>query len=230
MQKCAEIKKRESKAEHIAKLNLLAFERDFLSKGKSLIAGMDEAGRGPLAGPVVVACVCMPLSDQDIIKGVYDSKQLSPSLRDSLYQEIIKKAIEYSVSIIDNTTIDQINILNATKKGMKECINAFKSNCDMVLVDAVKLMDTKIDTLPIIKGDALSYSIAAASIIAKVTRDRIMEEYDLVFPQYGFCRHKGYATPEHISALKTYGACPLHRKSFIKNFFLEQTDIFEKSF
>jgi ribonuclease HII len=226
MQKCAETKK-QSKLQKIAELDLLTYERNFLSSGKRFIAGMDEAGRGPLAGPVVVACVLMPLEEKDIIKGVYDSKQLTPVLRDTLYEKIIEKAIEYHISIIDNTIIDGINILNATKKGMKECISAFESNCDMVLVDAVKLNDTKIDTLPIIKGDALSYSIAAASIIAKVTRDRIMEEYDLLFPQYGFCRHKGYATPEHINALKTYGACPLHRKSFIKNFFAEQTDIFE---
>lgn len=225
MQKNSHTKKRESKADHISKLDLLTYEKDFLSKGKS-VAGVDEAGRGPLAGPVVVACVVMPIADKDIIKGVYDSKQLKPTEREILYEKIIKKAIEYNTSIIDNTTIDKINILNATKKGMQDCINSLQCKCDMVLIDAVKLSDTKIHTLPIIKGDTLSYNIAAASIIAKVTRDRIMVEYDALFPQYGFCRHKGYATPEHINALKTYGPCSLHRKSFIKNFFLEQIDLF----
>ena len=160
--------------------------------------------------------------------GLVDIAPLTSNVAEGTKDKVekAKATIEYNTSIIDNTTIDKINILNATKKGMQDCINSLQCKCDMVLIDAVKLSDTKIHTLPIIKGDTLSYNIAAASIIAKVTRDRIMVEYDALFPQYGFCRHKGYATPEHINALKTYGPCSLHRKSFIKNFFLEQIDLF----
>lgn len=193
---------------------MLEYEIQMQQSGASLIAGIDEAGRGPLAGPVVVASVIMPLDD--LIDGVKDSKKLSAKKRNTLYAEIIAKAIDYHVAVISHEVIDEINILNATKQGMTECIDALKQ-VDCVLIDAVKL-NTPVRTLSIIHGDALSYSIAAASIIAKVTRDRLMIEYDEQYPQYGFAKHKGYGTAEHIRLLKEYGPCPIHRRSFIKNF------------
>ena len=182
--------------------------------GARLIAGIDEAGRGPLAGPVVVAGVIMPMDN--IIQGINDSKKLSAKKRDALFDQIMATALDVQVAIVDCNTIDEINILNATKQGMIQCINSF-AQVDRVLIDAVKL-DAKVPTLSIIKGDALSYSIAAASIIAKVTRDRLMLELDKQYPQYNFAKHKGYGTAEHIRLLKEHGPCPEHRRTFIKNF------------
>lgn len=195
---------------------LLEYENQLLEAGNKLIGGIDEAGRGPLAGPVVVAGVIMPLGESDLIDGVNDSKKLSAKKRDKLYDEILAKAIDVQVAVVDNKTIDEINILNATKQGMLQCIEGF-SEVDCVLIDAVKL-DTSVRTLSIVHGDALSYSIAAASIVAKVTRDRMMEEFDKSYPQYGFAKHKGYGTAVHIAALKQYGPCPIHRRSFIGHF------------
>ena len=195
---------------------LLEYENQLLEAGNKLIGGIDEAGRGPLAGPVVVAGVIMPLGESDLIDGVNDSKKLSAKKRDKLYDEILAKAIDVQVAVVDNKTIDEINILNATKQGMLQCIEGF-SEVDCVLIDAVKL-DTSVRTLSIVHGDALSYSIAAASIIAKVTRDRLMEDFDKSYPQYGFAKHKGYGTAAHIAALKQYGPCPIHRRSFIGHF------------
>ena len=195
---------------------MLEYERQFLEMGESYIAGIDEAGRGPLAGPVVVAGVIMPLADSDIIDGVNDSKKLSAKKRDALYDQIIEKAIDVHVAIVDHETIDRENILNATKSGMLQCISGFK-RVDRVLIDAVKL-NANVPTLAIIHGDALSYSIAAASIVAKVTRDRLMLEYDKQYPQYNFAKHKGYGTAEHIHLLKEYGPCPIHRRTFIGHF------------
>lgn len=195
---------------------LLEYENQLLEAGNKLIGGIDEAGRGPLAGPVVVAGVIMPLGESDLIDGVNDSKKLSAKKRDKLYDEILAKAIDVQVAVVDNKTIDEINILNATKQGMLQCIEGF-SEVDCVLIDAVKL-DTSVRTLSIVHGDALSYSIAAASIVAKVTRDRMMEEFDKSYPQYGFAKHKGYGTAAHIAALKQYGPCPIHRHSFIGHF------------
>ncbi len=195
---------------------LLEYENQLLEAGNKLIGGIDEAGRGPLAGPVVVAGVIMPLGESDLIDGVNDSKKLSAKKRDKLYDEILAKAIDVQVAVVDNKTIDEINILNATKQGMLQCIEEF-SEVDCVLIDAVKL-DTSVRTLSIVHGDALSYSIAAASIVAKVTRDRMMEEFDKSYPQYGFAKHKGYGTAAHIAALKQYGPCPIHRRSFIGHF------------
>lgn len=195
---------------------LLEYENQLLEAGNKLIGGIDEAGRGPLAGPVVVAGVIMPLGESDLIDGVNDSKKLSAKKRDKLYDEIFAKAIDVQVAVVDNKTIDEINILNATKQGMLQCIGGF-SEVDCVLIDAVKL-DTSVRTLSIVHGDALSYSIAAASIVAKVTRDRMMEEFDKSYPQYGFAKHKGYGTAAHIAALKHYGPCPIHRRSFIGHF------------
>lgn len=195
---------------------LLEYENQLLEAGNKLIGGIDEAGRGPLAGPVVVAGVIMPLGESDLIDGVNDSKKLSAKKRDKLYDEILAKAIDVQVAVVDNKTIDEINILNATKQCMLQCIEGF-SEVDCVLIDAVKL-DTSVRTLSIVHGDALSYSIAAASIVAKVTRDRMMEEFDKSYPQYGFAKHKGYGTAAHIAALKQYGPCPIHRRSFIGHF------------
>lgn len=195
---------------------LLEYENRLLEAGNKLIGGIDEAGRGPLAGPVVVAGVIMPLGESDLIDGVNDSKKLSAKKRDKLYDEILAKAIDVQVAVVDNKTIDEINILNATKQGMLQCIEGF-SEVDCVLIDAVKL-DTSVRTLSIVHGDALSYSIAAASIVAKVTRDRMMEEFDKSYPQYGFAKHKGYGTAAHIAALKQYGPCLIHRRSFIGHF------------
>ena len=195
---------------------MLEYERQLQEGGAKYIAGIDEAGRGPLAGPVVVAGVIMPLGESELIEGVNDSKKLSAKKRDMLYDLILKKAIDVQVAIVDNETIDRDNILNATKSGMLQCINGFE-RVDKVLIDAVQL-NAKVPTLSIIHGDALSYSIAAASIIAKVTRDRIMLEYDKEYPDYNFAKHKGYGTAEHIRLLKEHGPCKIHRRTFIGHF------------
>ena len=196
---------------------MFEFEEKYKGEGYSLIAGMDEAGRGPLAGPVCVAIVIMPLEKDKIIDGVNDSKKLSEKKREALYEKIIDTAISYKIELIDENTIDTINILNATKLGMYKCINEIEVKPDIVLVDAVKL-DADIKCAAIIKGDALSYSIACASILAKVTRDRLMLELDKKYPQYEFKKHKGYGTKLHIENLKKYGPCDIHRRSFIGHF------------
>lgn len=201
-------------------------EEEIYLKGAQSISGIDEAGRGPLAGPVVVACVVMPRDS--MIEGVNDSKKVSEKKREKLYDEIIQEAIAYGVGIISQEEIDKINILNATKEGLTLAIKEMEKDLkekqrgfekpEIILVDALTKIDT--DHIPyrsIIKGDAKSYSIAAASIIAKVTRDRIMREWDEVYPMYGFAKHKGYGTASHIAAIKEYGLCPLHRRSFVKN-------------
>ena len=181
------------------------------------ICGIDEAGRGPLAGPVVVASVIM--NPDSFIEGVNDSKKVTEKKREKLYEQIIEEAVSYSVGIIDQNEIDEINILNATKKGLTESIKGLKVKPERIIVDALDKIDTcGIPYMPIVKGDAKCYSIAAASIIAKVTRDRIMRQWDEVYPMYGFARHKGYGTAAHIAAIKEYGLCPLHRRSFTKNF------------
>lgn len=192
-------------------LDLFEYDKKF---GIKLLAGIDEAGRGPLAGPVVTAC-CMLPTDKMIDK-INDSKKVSEKMREMLYDEIIKKAV-YKVSLISHEVIDEINILQATKFGMSECIKGMSVTPELVLIDAVKL-NSEVPTKSIIKGDATSYNIAAASILAKVTRDRIMRDLDAEYPQYGFAKNKGYGTAEHIAALKKYGPCPYHRKTFIKNF------------
>ena len=180
-----------------------------------VIAGIDEAGRGPLAGPVVCACVIMSLKSEDIIDGINDSKKLSEKKREELYDKIIEKALSYSITVVDQKTIDQINILNATKLGMKRALESLEITPDIVLIDAVKI-DTALPQENIIKGDEKSYNIASASILAKVYRDRLMKDLSLKYPQYNFAKHKGYGTKEHIEKLKLYGKCELHRESFIK--------------
>lgn len=193
----------------------LVFERELLSGGARLIGGMDEAGRGPLAGPVVAAAVIMPLDD--VISGVDDSKKLTEKKREQLFDEIVKKAVAYKICAVDEKVIDEINILNATKKAMTECVAGLSVRPDIVLIDAVKL-SLDVPTKSIIKGDALSYSIGAASILAKVYRDRLMREYDALYPWYGFAQNKGYGTKDHIDALKSVGPSPIHRRTFITHF------------
>ena len=196
-------------------IDKLQYEKEFLQKGYALIGGVDEVGRGPLAGPVVCASVIMPLDD--IIIGVDDSKKLSKKKREMLYDKILEKAIAYSIQKVEPSVIDEINILNATKLCMKNAIETLSVRPDVVLIDAVKL-DLSVETFSIIKGDLKSYSIGCASIIAKVFRDRLMEEYAKTYPKYGFEKHSGYGTKQHITAIKEIGACPIHRKTFIKNF------------
>lgn len=193
---------------------LKEIDKSYFKEGYNYICGIDEAGRGPLAGPVVVAAVIMP--KDSMIEGVNDSKKVSEKKREKLYELIIEEAISYSVGIVDQNEIDRINILNATKAGLTEAVRTLKVKPELILVDALTNIDTcGVPYKSIIKGDAKSYSIAAASIIAKVTRDRIMREWDKVYPQYGFEKHKGYGTAAHISAIKENGLCPLHRLSFV---------------
>lgn len=180
------------------------------------ICGVDEAGRGPLAGPVVAGAVILP-KDCDILY-INDSKQLSAKKREELYDVIMERAVAVGVGIASCERIDEINILNATYEAMTQAIEKLQVKPDILLNDAVRIPQILIPQVPIIKGDAKSISIGAASIIAKVTRDRMMEEYDGLYPQYGFSGHKGYGSKEHIEAIKKYGSCPIHRKTFIKNF------------
>ena len=196
---------------------LKQIDKELFDMGMEYVCGIDEAGRGPLAGPVVVASVIMPKNS--MIEGVNDSKKVSEKKREKIYEQIIEEAISYGVGIIDQEEIDEINILQATKKGLTQSLISMKIKPNVILVDALTGIDTLgIPYKSIIKGDAKSYSIACASIIAKVTRDRIMREWDKVYPEYGFEGHKGYGTAKHIAAIKEYGLCPLHRKTFTKNF------------
>ena len=196
---------------------MFEYEDRLKAEGYTLIAGIDEAGRGPLAGPVVCAIALMRLEKEKIIDGVNDSKKLTAKVREKLYDNIINTAISYRIEVVDNKKIDEINILNATKQGMTNCINNISITPDIVLIDAVKIQ-TPVKTISIIKGDEKSYSIACASILAKVYRDRLMQNYDKLYPNYEFAKHKGYATRKHIELLKKFGKCDLHRDSFIKNF------------
>lgn len=206
------------KEKEIERLNALKEEENKLYENNiEYICGIDEAGRGPLAGPVVVGAVILP--KDSFIEGVNDSKKISEKKREKIYEQIIEEAISYSVGIVDQKTIDEINILNATKLGVKLALEGLKQRPDVIMVDALNNMDTLgIPYISVVKGDAKNYSIAAASIIAKVTRDRIMKEWDEIYPIYGFSKHKGYGTAEHIRVIKENGPCILHRKSFIKNF------------
>ena len=194
---------------------LMQYERQLQEQGYKYICGVDEVGRGPLAGPVTCTAVIMPLDD--LIQGVNDSKKVSKNKRIKLYDIIVEKAIAVNTVSYDNKKIDEMNILEATKACMRDAIMGLSVEPDIVLVDALKL-DIPYKTMGIIKGDALSYSIASASIVAKVTRDKFMEAMAEKYPEYGFANNAGYGTAQHISALKEIGATPIHRKTFIKNF------------
>ena len=180
------------------------------------ICGIDEAGRGPLAGPVVAAAAVLPKDCQ--IFYLNDSKKLSEKKRDLLFDEIKAKAVAYGIGIVSPQVIDEINILQATYEAMRQAISQLNVIPEILLNDAVTIPGVDIMQVPIVKGDAKSVSIAAASILAKVTRDRMMMEYDQIYPEYGFAKHKGYGTAAHIAALKEYGPCPIHRRTFIKKF------------
>lgn len=190
------------------------FEKKYSSY--KLIAGIDEAGRGPLAGPVVAGAVILPRECK--ILYLNDSKKLSALKRNELFDEIKEKAVAYGVGIISPEMIDEINILQATLEAMREAIKNMGIEPNMLLVDALTIPKIPYKQVGIVKGDARSVSIAAASIIAKVTRDRIMEDMDSIYPEYGFASHKGYGSKAHIEAIKKYGPCPIHRRTFIKNF------------
>lgn len=192
---------------------LLAFDLQYQTGGLT-IAGMDEVGRGPLAGNVVTACVVMP--EDPVIPWIDDSKKLSERRRETVFEEIMSKALYVGIGEVSPQEIDRINILEATRKAMRTAASAVPA--DLFLIDAVTKLGLNGKEISIIKGDASSYAIAAASIVAKVTRDRQMIEYDRLYPEYGFARNKGYGTKEHIEALKRIGPCPIHRKSFIGHF------------
>ena len=199
------------------------YERDLRAAGKRYIAGVDEVGRGPLAGPVVAACVILP-EDFDVL-GVDDSKKLSEKKREQLYDAILSEALAYGIGMRDNASIDEINILEATKEAMRYAIleaeQALRAKTgygiDHILIDALTLSEVAIPQTGIVKGDGASLSIAAASILAKVTRDRMMIEYDSIYPGYAFAKNKGYGTKAHYEGLQAQGMTPIHRRSFLKN-------------
>ncbi|MHB1483874.1 MAG: ribonuclease HII [Saccharofermentanales bacterium] len=197
------------------------YERFEWDNGNLMIAGLDEVGRGPLAGPVVAAaCILNP---EDPILGVNDSKQLTEKRREELYTQIMNRAVCYSIICVEPDVIDEVNILNATKMAMAECVRTLRIRPDKLLIDAIDLKDTGIPVIPIIRGDCLSVSIAAASIIAKVTRDRIMVKFDEVYPGYGFVQNKGYGTDSHFDGIRRLGITPIHRRSFLKALFNENS-------
>ncbi len=206
-------------------VNLYKYEEELYDQGFTNICGVDEAGRGPLAGPVVVAsCILPPFLR---IPGINDSKKLTEKKREELYKIIVKEALAYKVVFVSNEEVDELNIYNATKKGMLEAISELKIQPDYVLIDAMPLGELKMDNKSIIHGDALSASIAAASILAKVSRDQYMKKMDMKYPNYGFSRHKGYGTKAHIEALDKYGPCPIHRKTYypVTKYFSKQLSL-----
>ncbi|MBO4289872.1 MAG: ribonuclease HII [Lachnospiraceae bacterium] len=207
-------RKLDPEAEHLRLLAMREYENSL--GDVEFICGIDEAGRGPLAGPVVAGACILP-RDLDICY-LNDSKKLSEKRREELYEIIKEKAVAWGVGIVDQTVIDEINILQATYLAMRTAIKAMGVVPGMLLNDAVTIPGIDIPQLPIIHGDAKSVSIAAASILAKVTRDHIMLEYDRIYPGYGFAKHKGYGTADHIAAIKVIGPCEIHRRTFIKNF------------
>jgi ribonuclease HII len=200
--------------------SLFAFDRGIRQQGFSLLAGVDEAGRGPLAGPVVAAAVMLPADWQDEM--INDSKLLSPKKRDYCLSQIQSHALAFGIGIIPESMIDSVNILQATYLAVKEAVQQMQLKPDGLVLDALKIDDLLIPQISIIKGDQQSLSIAAASIVAKVTRDRIMNDYDRQYPEYGFAKHKGYGTVYHYEALDQYGPCPIHRNSFLKKWKLDR--------
>lgn len=200
-------------AEELKRLSeLYGMERNLREKGYTLVAGVDEAGRGPLAGPVVAGAVILKLDT--IIIDLKDSKLLSEKKREAVYEQVIKTAVSYAFDVVDKDYIDEHNILNATLFAMKNAVEKLSIKPDFILVDAVKIPDVVIPQEAVVHGDNKCACIAAASIIAKVERDRIMRNYDKIYPQYGFSRNKGYGTREHIDSIKKFGYCPIHRRSF----------------
>ncbi len=195
-------------------MDKLFYERQLSAQGYARVCGADEVGRGPLAGPVVCAAVIMPTDC--VIEGVDDSKKLSAKKREALSEEILKKAVAYAICRVEPQKIDEINILEATKLCMKQAVESLSVAPDFAITDGNMKLDISIPQKSIIKGDGLSYSIGAASIIAKVYRDRLMEDYDKIYPEYGFAKNKGYGTAEHIRAIEQHGLCPIHRRSFTR--------------
>lgn len=189
------------------------FEEKYKAEGYKVICGIDEAGRGPLSGSVVAAAVILP--PDVMIPGLNDSKKLTPKKRDMLYDVILREAVAVGVGMASPEEIDRLNILNADMLAMRRAVENLKTPPDLALVDGNIARDLPVTAVPVIKGDALSLSIAAASVIAKVTRDRLCIKDDENYPQYGFGKHKGYGTKEHMEALRTYGPCPIHRRSFL---------------
>ncbi len=200
----------------------LAYEKEMLALGAEYIAGVDEVGRGPFAGPVVCAAVVMPLDAENLIEGIDDSKKIKEERREQLAALICERAVAYKICEESPETIDEINILEATKRCMKRAVEGLSVQPDIVFVDGNFRINIELPQQYIVRGDALSYSIGAASILAKVYRDSLMREYDKQYPQYGFARHKGYGTAVHIRALKEFGPCPIHRKTFIKRILEER--------
>ncbi|GAB4288501.1 MAG: ribonuclease HII [Ignavibacteriaceae bacterium] len=199
------------------------FDNSFLNSDIRLVAGCDEAGRGPLAGPVVAAAVVF---DPDIIiPGVDDSKKLSESRREELYPEILLKALSVKVAVIENEVIDKINILNASLTAMKKACEQLDVLPDLIIADGNKSFFSAVPVLPVVKGDSKSFAIAAASIVSKVTRDRIMRDLSLQFPYYRWDKNKGYATKEHIEAIRVFGTCKYHRRTFLGKIILKQQSL-----
>lgn len=196
--------------------NMLEIEDKLYSEGYNFVCGVDEAGRGPLCGPVVAAAVILP--KDEYIEGVNDSKKLTEKKREKLYDDIMKRAVAASIGISDVDVIEKVNILNATKLAMKQAIEKLSMKPDYVLIDGNQMIDINIKAETVVSGDAKSLSIAAASIIAKVTRDRMLIEFDKKYPEYGFAKHKGYGTKSHIEAIQKYGLTDIHRPSFCKKF------------
>ena len=205
-------------------MQMTVYEQKYQKEGYQYIAGIDEVGRGPLAGPVIAAAVILPI--EFYLPGIDDSKKLSEQKREEFYVEICEKSIAIGIGRIENDEIDRINIYEATKKAMLSAILQLKPQPDFLLIDAMPL-ETPYPTESIIKGDGLSVSIAAASIVAKVTRDRLLKEYDLEYPEYGFAHNAGYGTKEHLLAIESHGITPIHRKSFspIKEYIMKRKNV-----
>ncbi len=200
-------------------MDIYRYDESFREGGYHRIAGLDEAGRGPLAGPVVASAVVLPAGKR--IKGLRDSKKVPEKERESLFMDVLCCCIDVGVGIVDAETIDRINIVNATKIAMQRAVEDLSAGADLLLIDALHLASLHVEQISLVKGESKSASIAAASIIAKVVRDGIMRQYDGMYPAYGFGRHKGYSTREHVEKILQHGPCPIHRRSFEKVLSLE---------
>lgn len=199
-------------------MDIPTLEREYAARGLRAVAGVDEVGRGPLAGPVVCAAVIMPLEEALRVPGVNDSKKLSPKKREQLAERIRAVARAYAVEEVSAAVIDEINILQATRLGMKRAVEKLSPPADMVLTDGNMMLDIALPQRSVVKGDALVYSIGAASILAKVYRDALMRDYAAQYPGYAFERNAGYGTAQHIRAIREVGICPIHRRTFVKKF------------